>query len=99
MKIVITQLMLNIEHDECTTRHTNSKTGDVDEGINFMACQIANGDGDVVFEHSILQIGGAQSAERYRSAFLMCLIKAIEAPRFYHVVLQCVMKNRVKRGF
>jgi hypothetical protein len=28
----------------------------------------------------------------------MCIIKAIEVPKSYRVVLQCVMKNKVKKG-
>ena len=42
---------MNVEHDQHATGHANSQTGDVDEGIDFMACDVADGDCQVVFEH------------------------------------------------
>ena len=48
---VIAEFVLEIEEDQRAAREADCETDDVDEGVGFVACEVADGDGDVVFEH------------------------------------------------
>ena len=58
VKAIEAEFVLNVEQDKDAARHPDGQTGDVDEGINLLSEQIADGDGEVVAQHSCFPCGG-----------------------------------------
>jgi len=46
---IIAQFMANIDKDDETTGHTDSKSGYVDKGISFMPLEISQRDLQIIF--------------------------------------------------
>ena len=55
---VVAEFILDVEEDEDAAGHADGQAGDVDEGIDFVAEEVAEGDGEVVFEHGGSPGGG-----------------------------------------
>ena len=73
-KSIVAQFVLQVQHDQQTTRHAHGQPERVDEGVALVSPQVTQGDFEVVFQHGVvrcqLSVVGARHAVPVRVAWL-----------------------------